>query len=591
MQRNDADNRAEQWRAFWHVNHMICLRSDELVALCRQRRDDAAARFCLFHLADHLLVQAVLKGDAQHRHLLVDERNWPMLHLASRVAFGMDVADFLQLQRAFKGNRIVDAAPQEQEVGKLVQLVRQFQHLAVRFQRAAHQVGEFGDILHVLLVLLMGERTAKLAQVERQQVLVYDAGGKGFGGSNADLWPGVHRDVAVGQAHGLATNGVDDAPHGGFFLAGFLYGCQRVYRLARLGDGQHGGVLIQNRVAIPVFAAVIAFHAHARHVFDEEFAHQAAVIAGAAGHGDDLLDAFGVFRRQLHFRDVYFVLLKVDAATNGIGDAARLLVDFLLHEVLVLALDRADGVVGDVVNLAVHRFALVGDDAVAVGGNGGDLAAFQEDHLARVFQDGADVGRDEVFAIANPQHDAARVADAQRDEAVGLMFADQHDGVCPAQARHDAADGFCDVCDAFFGFLFHQLDDDFGVGFALKDDALGLEFLAQFQVIFKDAVLNHDEIAAHADVRVGVAFRWRAVGGPAGVPHANAARQRLALNLHAQVDQLADIAPQADFALVQHSHAGAVIPAILQPPQTIKDDGGGLLRTDVTHDTTHKFPP
>ena len=39
-----------------------------------------------------------------------------MLHLAGGVAFGVDVGDLLELERAFEGDGIVDAAAEEEEV-------------------------------------------------------------------------------------------------------------------------------------------------------------------------------------------------------------------------------------------------------------------------------------------------------------------------------------------------------------------------------------------------------------------------------------------------------------------------------------------
>jgi hypothetical protein len=39
-----------------------------------------------------------------------------VLHLAGGVAFGVDVGDFFQLERAFEGDGVVDAAAEEEEV-------------------------------------------------------------------------------------------------------------------------------------------------------------------------------------------------------------------------------------------------------------------------------------------------------------------------------------------------------------------------------------------------------------------------------------------------------------------------------------------
>jgi len=43
--------------------------------------------------------------------LRIDERNGAMLHLACGIAFRVDVGDFLDLQRAFKRNRVRTVAP------------------------------------------------------------------------------------------------------------------------------------------------------------------------------------------------------------------------------------------------------------------------------------------------------------------------------------------------------------------------------------------------------------------------------------------------------------------------------------------------
>ena len=39
-----------------------------------------------------------------------------MLHLAGGVAFGVDVGDLLEFERAFEGDGVVDAAAEEEEV-------------------------------------------------------------------------------------------------------------------------------------------------------------------------------------------------------------------------------------------------------------------------------------------------------------------------------------------------------------------------------------------------------------------------------------------------------------------------------------------
>ena len=57
-----------------------------------------------------------LRGDADAGQGLVDEGVGAVLHLACRVAFGVDVGDLLELEGAFERDRVVDAAAEEEEV-------------------------------------------------------------------------------------------------------------------------------------------------------------------------------------------------------------------------------------------------------------------------------------------------------------------------------------------------------------------------------------------------------------------------------------------------------------------------------------------
>ncbi len=82
--------------------------------------DLAVARLDLLQVALHLLEDALAGGDGDDRQVLVDERDRPVLHLAGRIALGVDVGDLFQFQRPFEGHRVLDAAAEEEEVGRRV---------------------------------------------------------------------------------------------------------------------------------------------------------------------------------------------------------------------------------------------------------------------------------------------------------------------------------------------------------------------------------------------------------------------------------------------------------------------------------------
>ena len=68
--------------------------------------DRAAARLGFLDVALHFLEDVIVRGDRDHRHLLVDERDRAVLHLAGGIALGVNVGNFLQLERAFEGDRV-----------------------------------------------------------------------------------------------------------------------------------------------------------------------------------------------------------------------------------------------------------------------------------------------------------------------------------------------------------------------------------------------------------------------------------------------------------------------------------------------------
>jgi len=50
--------------------------------------------------------------------VLVNEGDGAVLHLAGGVAFGVNVGDLFQLERALERDGVLDPAPQEQEIDR-----------------------------------------------------------------------------------------------------------------------------------------------------------------------------------------------------------------------------------------------------------------------------------------------------------------------------------------------------------------------------------------------------------------------------------------------------------------------------------------
>ena len=66
---------------------------------------------------------------------LIHQRNRAVLHFGGRISFGMNVADFLQLQRPFQSGREIVLTPQVEEVVELAVLAGDLTHVIVGLQR------------------------------------------------------------------------------------------------------------------------------------------------------------------------------------------------------------------------------------------------------------------------------------------------------------------------------------------------------------------------------------------------------------------------------------------------------------------------
>ncbi len=148
-----------------------------------------------------------------------------------------------------------------------------------------------------------------------------------------------------------------------------------------------------------------------------------------------------------------------------------------------------------------------------------------------------------------------------------------------------------------------QVDDGFGVGLAAEVVAARQQLGAQRFMVFDDAVVHQGDAAgplgavvgvrAHAEVRVRVGHRRRAMRGPAGVGDAGQALQPFGFALRRQVGHARDAAgaPQRTGRRAQagtvHRHAAGVVATVFQPLQALHQDGNDVARGDRADDAAH----
>ena len=123
------------------------------------------------------------------------------------------------------------------------------------------------------------------------------------------------------------------------------------------------------------------------------------MVRRAAGDDHDLVDLAELGIGEAHLVEVEQPL-PVHAAAQRIGHGLGLLRDLLEHEEVVAALFGGRGIPGDREGLRLAHLAVkVGDDHV-IARDLHDLVLTEFQRLARVGDEGGDVGGEEVLALA-----------------------------------------------------------------------------------------------------------------------------------------------------------------------------------------------
>ena len=133
----------------------------------------------LFDVVDHFFILAALRGEEHHGHALVDQRDRSMLHLGGGHAFGVDVADFLELQRAFERHRIVISPAKEQPVLALAESVGNRADRVALPQHFGHLIGDRAQAVDHLVALLLAHELPP-AEEQRQHREHDTLAGEGF---------------------------------------------------------------------------------------------------------------------------------------------------------------------------------------------------------------------------------------------------------------------------------------------------------------------------------------------------------------------------------------------------------------------------
>ena len=290
-----------------------------------------------------------------------------MFHLAGGITFCVNIADFLELQRAFHRQRIIRATAEIKDVSRRRDMMGHVGNIIIMGERSVQSGRRFGQMLDDFLLLVAGHLPFHHRKMSRQRRQHGQLAGKGLGRSNPDFGTGMGREKQIGLPRHTAGWNIDN--HGNL-LAIFLgvpQRSQRIRRLARLRYEKCQTACFQHRIAITEFRSKIEIHRYAGKSLEPIFGDHAGIIAGPAGHDRNPLD---IAQIEIHLRQRNLLLERTDIALQRLRDHGRLLENLLLHEMAIIALfNRCCGNARSrdfafyrLVVLVINFGALAGDD-------------------------------------------------------------------------------------------------------------------------------------------------------------------------------------------------------------------------------------
>ena len=462
----------------------------------------------LLQIRLELFQQRIVGRDRDDGHARIDQGERPVLKLACGIRLGMDVGNLLELERAFEGDRVVQATPEKKRILLFGEALGPGDDRRLERQHGLDCGRQVAQRVQPVRLALRGQTSAQFGEREREQEQRRQLRRESLGRRDTDLGAGAgeigerslthhraRRDVADPERVSMAER--SRVPERG----------QRIGGLPRLRNDHDQRIGVRDAVAVSVLAGDLRLRGDARHAFEPQARHHAGVVARPARE-----DMHRIDRRQ----DLFGAAAKergIDAsdAFERIGNRARLLEDFLLHEVSVRPeLDRCvRDVHRDFLPRRGHAVDIVNSELLP--SHVGDIAFFQVDDALGDLRERGRVGRKKMIVISHADEQGAPRACAY--QAARLACADRRDRVGAAELRDRLANRGKQISVVI---RVNEVGNDLGVGLGDEAIALLLQALPQGLEVFDDPVVD-DRHFTVADMRVRVVGGRRAVRRPARV--------------------------------------------------------------------------
>ena len=491
----------------------------------------------------------------------------------------MDVADLFQLEAALQREGVVEPPPDEETALGVHEQAGQVLNVLTVGQAGLDDLGGVLEPGGVPAGFGLGPAAPGIGQTEGEEIEHAHLNHIGLGGGHRNLGARVGVHHIIRRPGDGAAHHVDDGQHRHPPALGQLEGCQSVAGLPRLADDDDQILRAEDGIPVAELAGDVHLRWDPGQGLDGRLAYPSGVHGGTAGHQMNPTNLPQRLVGELGHPEHRHPVLHPGA--DGGGDGGGLLVDLLEHKMGVAALlggfdipvRRQDGPLDRLAEFIVERKALrLADD---------DVPFFQDTVFLGVFQQGGDIRGHKVLPLPIAHDEGALPPDGE--DGVRVIAEEDGQGIAAPHLGQSFHQGFQRVA---LVAAVDQLDQDLGVGLALKGIAPGGEHLLQGAIILDDAVVNN----AHLGGGVGMAVHIAGlpVGGPPGMPDAAAAGGQLGLaQLFLQGRQAAFALDDPNPAPYGQSDAGRVIAPIFQFGQTIQQHILGRTFAHIAYNATH----
>ena len=142
-------------------------------------------------------------------------------------------------------------------------------------------------------------------------------------------------------------------------------------------------------------------------------------MSGCSAGGDDDAGYFlRLFGRQVELWQPDGAFIEVHPPSQGVRQRAHLFMNFLLHEMAVLALFRCYRVPADVVLLCCYRTAIQILHAIRSTRHHCHLVRFEKYHRPGVIQNRRNIGGNEHFILAQANNHPAGIPNTSGDQFI-----------------------------------------------------------------------------------------------------------------------------------------------------------------------------